>query len=40
MMANDSRLMAKPEEYVAKLMESIMVIKVIFGKNFKPASRP
>ena len=31
MLANDPRLMAKSEEYVAKLMESVAVIKVAIG---------
>ena len=31
MLANDPRLMAKSEEYVAKLMESVAVIKVAVG---------
>ena len=31
MVANDPRLMAKSESYIAKLMESIVVIKVAIG---------
>ena len=31
MLANDPRLMAKSEEYVAKLMRSVAVIKVAVG---------
>ena len=31
MLANNPRLMAKSEEYVAKLMESVAVIKVAVG---------
>ena len=31
MLANDPRLMTKSEEYIAKLMESVAVIKVAVG---------
>ena len=31
MLANDPRMMAKPEEYLAKLMESVAVIEVPIG---------